>query len=268
MHLYVVVQGAYKAAQAKLAQETFQTGVRFIAAPGGAPDPIGTLPSDTDVYPVSTVISRDETNWTIEGNWLLEMGANDLNPGDWLNDQLAPALVTFFGTGVFASLAYIQRIRVYPIDSTGHVAPAAPFATGTPCTLTFKTETVCDGGGSAALCPPQISVVASLRTAQVGRSSRGRMFLPALDAQEMQANGTFGTTNANTMAGYVSTFLESVQLDGTSSGAWALPAVVPTNWESYALVNSVRVGDVYDTQRRRRRALPEVYSSAVVDNPA
>lgn len=267
MHLYAVFQGQYKASQAKLAQETFQTGVRFICTAANPVDPIGSLPADNEVYPVSTIISRDETDWTIEGNWRMELGVNDFDPGDWLNDQLAPAMVTFFGTGLFASLAYIRQIRVYPIDSTGHVAPAAPFATGTPVVLTYKAETTADGGGSAALLPAQISVVASTRTAQVGRSSRGRMFLPALDSQELQANGTFGTSNANTMAGNVSTFLEACQVVPGGPGVSCLPAVIPTNWETYALINSVRVGDVYDTQRRRRRALPEVYSSAVVDNP-
>lgn len=268
MHLYVTLNGRYKAAQAKLVGETFQTGFRVYTSTAVSPDPIGTLPSDGDVHPVSSIISRDETDWTIEGNWILEEGVGDLDPGDWLNDQLAPAAVTFFGGGLFSSLAYLEQIRVYPIDSTGHVAPAPPFATGTPCVLRFKAETTCDGGGSAALLPPQISVVASLRTAQVGRSSRGRMFLPALDAQELQANGTFGTSNANTMAGNVATFLENIQLNLGTAPVWALPAVVPTNWESYSLVNGVRIGDVYDTQRRRRRALVEAYSAATVDNPA
>lgn len=268
MHLYVVFQGQYKAAQAKLTQETFQTGVRFICTAANPVDQIGTLPADNEVYPVAETVSRVETNWTIEGNWRIEAGINDLDVGDWLNDQLAPALVTFWGGGLFSSLAYMRQIRVYPIDSTGHVAPAAPYSSGTPVVLTFNTETTCDGGGSGAMLPPQISIVASTRTAQVGRSSRGRMFLPAPDAQEIQANGTFGSTNAGYMAGNVSTFLEAVQIVPGGPGVSVLPAVVPTNWESYALITSVRVGDVYDTQRRRRRAIPEAYSQAVVANPA
>lgn len=147
MHLYVVAQGGYKAAASNLATEEWQTGLRYIAAPGSAPDAIGDLPADGDVYPVATTINRDETNWTIQGNWFLEMGTNDLNPGDWLNDQLAPAWQTFFGLSRFSSTAYVSRLLVYPINSTGRVAPAVPFSTGTPCTLTFKTEATCDGGG-------------------------------------------------------------------------------------------------------------------------
>lgn len=267
MHAYVVLGGRYKSGLANLTNEAFQTGVRFVVAPGSAPDVIGTLPADADVYPVAATISRDETNWTIQSNWNLEMGITDLDVGDWLNDQLAPAVVALWNSGRLSSSGYIETIKVYPINSSGIVAPAAPYASGTPATLQFKTSTYCDGGGGSTLMPPQISVVASMRTSQIGRSSRGRMYLPALDAGELQSDGTFGTANATTMAGEVATFLESAALDGGSSGAWACPAVIPGNWTTYALINSVRVGNIYDTQRRRRRGLTETYASDTVTNP-
>ena len=85
MHLYVVAGGAYSSSYPPLAGETWAFGVRFVPN-SGAVLPIGSLPSDSDVYPVAATINRNETNWTITGNWTLEMGVNDLNPGDWLND--------------------------------------------------------------------------------------------------------------------------------------------------------------------------------------
>lgn len=270
MHLYVTFQGRYKTGQSFLSGESWQTGLRFLPSPS-SPDAIGSLPADNDVHPVPATHNRDETNWTIVGNWNLEMGINDLDPADWLHDQLAPAWITLFNSSWFSSLAWTQYIRVYPIGENGRTAPAPPYATGTPVTLTMKSETVADGGGAATLCPPQLAIVASLRTAQIGSQGRGRMFLPALaQTANLNADGSFsapGTKVAN-----VDTFLESVQINNgvDPTGTWCSPAVVPratVEPRVYALVNSVRMGNVFDTQRRRRRQLVETYSSASVSNP-
>lgn len=263
MHLYVVVGGRYKTAAANLATEQWQTGYRFVATGDPSPPSIGDLPSDNEVYPVPANHNRDETGWTIVGNWSLEMGVNDLDPADWLNDQLAPAWVTFFGTARFSSTAWVETIKVYPIDDTGHVAPAPPFSTGTPVTLTMKAQTTCDGGGGTGILPPQISVVASLRTDQVGPSSRGRMFLPAIPSGDIANYGQYGESNNASMAGYVAAMLESSQV----TDPMCLPAVIPGNWSTYSLIKGVRVGSVFDTQRRRRNQLPEAFASVAVANP-
>lgn len=267
MHLYAVFQGRYKDAATNLLGETWQTGVRFVAT-AEDPDPIGPLPGDTDVFPVPASHNRDETNWTIQGNWTLEMGINDIDPADWLNDQLAPAATTLFTNMLFSSSSFLERILVYPINSQGKVAPAPPYAQGTPVTLTFKSQTYADGGGGSGLCPPQISVVASTRTQQVGRSSRGRMFLAGLASSTITNFAQFGPTNAATLSGAVAAFLESVQLNAGDGQPKVLPAVVPGTWDRYALITEIQVGSVFDTQRRRRNQLQEVYSAAMVDNPA
>lgn len=264
MHCYVTYQGRYKVSA--LATETFQWGVRFLTVPGGGPSDIGNLPSDSDIYPVSAVINRDETNWTIVGNWVMEMGVNDLNPGDWLHDQLAPAAVTWFNTTAFSSQAYLEKIKVYPINNQGKTQPAVPFISGTPCTLTFKTNTACDGGGSASVLPPQLSAVCSWRTPQIGPGGRGRIYLAGLNGSTWQ--GTDGLISSASIPTYltgIKTWIEASKLDGTSSGVWAAPAVIPTNWQTYALVNAARIGNVFDTQRRRRRSLVETYTSQSID---
>lgn len=267
MHLYVVASGAYSSSYPPLAGETWAFGVRFVPN-SGAVTPIGSLPSDSDVYPVAATINRNETNWTIVGNWTLEMGVNDLDPGDWLNDQLAPALVALFSTaGLFTQTVVAQTIKVYPIGADGRTSPAAPFSTGTPCTLTFKSESVCDGAAAAPMLPPQTALVASLRTPQVGPSGRGRIFLPGPPSS---ANGTSGQvldTQRNNYAAAVATFLESCTLN---NGTKAIPAVVPRAQSApsvYAVINNVRVGNRWDTQRRRRRSLVETFANVEVDNP-
>lgn len=265
MHLYVTFQGRYKVPQ--FAGETFQWGVRFLPSNNGAtpPDSIGNLPSDSDIYPVSTIHNRDETNWTIQGNWNLEAGLNDLDPADWLNDQLGPATQTLMSTTLFSSNAYLEKIRVYPIDNTGKTMPAVPYISGTPVTLTAKTNTVFDGGGSTSLLPPQLSAVCSWRTQQIGPGGRGRIYLAGLNSSTaLGTDGLFGGGNITTFLGYIKTWLEACKIVGSGSTVWAIPSVIPTNWQTYAYITGARMGNIWDTQRRRRRSLVETYSSTSV----
>lgn len=267
MHLYVVTSGSWKATEGAIANETWQFGVRYVPN-SGAVLPIGTLPADSSVYPTASTINRNETNWTIQGNWILEMGVNDLDPGDWLNDQLAPAVVALIGaTGLFSSGMYARQIKVYPIDESGRVAPAVPFSTGTPCTLEFKTDTYADGQVNGAMLPPQVAVVASLRTPQVGPSGRGRIFLPAPAIATTTAGGVLTPTARGNMATAVGTWLEDSALN---NGTKAIPCIVPRAQSApsaYSVIQAVRVGSVYDTQRRRRRSVPEVFSDVGVPLP-
>lgn len=41
-----------------------------------------------------------------------------------------------------------------------------------------------------------------------------------------------------------------------------LPAVVSVEKQQYSAVQYISVGDIVDTQRKRRNALPEVYTDA------
>lgn len=266
-HLYVTASGTYVATG--MTTETWQVGVRYYAAPGGTPDPVGTLSNAWDVVPLNT--ARTETNWDISGNWTVEGGANDLDVGDWLNDQLCPAFVTWLNDlGVVSNAANLTEVKVYPIGTDGKAIPAPPFADGTPITATFK-GTLPGGSSSSPLLPLQISAVASHRTAQTGRRGRGRMFIPALTTAAMGSgatNGQFLGTAVSSMLAAQVALLESTQLDVPGAGFWCLPAIIGNPWTQYALINQVRVGNIPDTQRRRRRALLETFSSTTVDNPA
>jgi len=57
-------------------------------------------------------------------------------------------------------------------------------------------------------------------------------------------------------------FLEGIAVTGgVGHSEWALPIVTGKPYDNYAVVTSVQVGDVMDTQRRRRRQLVESYHS-------
>ena len=173
LHLYLVASGGYASSATALQNEIWQTGVRLAFRLDADPPLIGTLPErEWDVVPDS--IDRDETGWRITSNWRGEGGVADFDPGDYLNDQAGPAFAAWiFSGGTFSSNVQLRELRLYPIrDPDGKVEPAPPYAQGTPAILTWKTPRT--GSNSGAMLPPNNSVVASLRTNQIGRRGRGR----------------------------------------------------------------------------------------------
>lgn len=261
LHLYTTFIGGYSTAPAS--DETWQIGVRWRIS-NTAADPIGTLPTDWD--PAASTINRDETNWTITGNWMLNgpsLGSFDVD--DWLNDQVAPAAATFFGNARFGAVLRLRQIKAYAIGTDGKAVPAPPYATGTPITLTWKTGSEPSGSGTNIL-PLQNSIVVSLRTQQVGAAGRGRFYAPAVPpAAVANTSGQFDTSSRNAFATAAATFLTSCSFASTSPTArYVDPIVTGGAFTAYATVNVVRVGSVIDTQRRRRRSLTEVYSDVAV----
>lgn len=260
-HLYVVLQGGYNAPG--LAAERWQTGARFGASPGGGdPAEVGTF-DPFDVVALNQNVT--EPTYTIQSNWTTEMGLNDLDPVSWLNDQVRPAAAAFIATSnLFAAAVRLDSILVYPIRSPdGKVEPAVPFLQGSPCRLDYVSSNPV--GTATGGLPPQLTIVASLRTQQVGRRGRGRMFTPIV--------GTAGNTTGRVASGVqtsmgnaVRDFLQGCRLDGSGPGGVSVyPVVTGAPFTAYAIINQVRVGDVFDTQQRRRRALDEAYVNTAVD---
>ena len=118
------------------------------------------------------------------------------------------------------------------------------------------------------MMPLQASLVCSHRTGQIGRRGRGRMFLPPSPIGVMSTAGSAGGQIAS---GYISgslaaqvALLEACAIDVAGAGFNCVPAVIGSPWEDYALISSVQVGNYIDTQRRRRNALRETYSTTAV----
>lgn len=119
-------------------------------------------------------------------------------------------------------------------------------------------------GTGAAAHPPQCAVVASLRTQVPGPSGRGRMYWPATGAA---LNGTSlrldATALTNALAGFKS-YLQAIET--AIETALGIPASLDV-WSrkngTSAAVDRIQLGDVIDTQRRRRDTLPETYSETV-----
>lgn len=72
-------------------------------------------------------------------------------------------------------------------------------------------------GGTDALDPSTAAVV-SLRTNNIGRSYRGRVYLPAFEQGQLTVDGNFNTTSAGT----VKTAFETLQSDLGSMGSGSM----------------------------------------------
>ena len=128
-------------------------------------------------------------------------------------------------------------------------------------------------GGSAGLpLPPQCALVATLVAGSgKGLAGKGRMYLPGIK-YAVDGSGHIGTADAQRTATYLSTFFNEINALAGAPGRVINASEGRNNplvtTSQNLLVNGVRVGNVYDTQRRRRNSLAEVYSTAVVTDPA
>ena len=260
MHLLLTAQGDYASSAPALANETWQVGLRFWLGIGGSvPDSVGPLSTDLSVEAKS--INRTETNWTITSNWWIAGpgGLEHFSPDDYLNDQAGPAFETWIATSFcFATAVRLRQLRLYPIGSNGKAVPAPPYASGSPCTLTYTT--IPNGGVSGEALPPQNTVVASHRTQQVGRRGRGRMFMPVGVTGQVEDGVLISSTVSALLANQVA-LLEALAVTGTSS---VRPSIIGAPWTDYAFIDTVIVDNAMDTQRRRRRSIISTPSSASV----
>lgn len=123
-------------------------------------------------------------------------------------------------------------------------------------------------GNAQTYVPNQCALVASLITATPGRRSRGRTYLPILNLQ-VQPDGRITSTVAQLVANAFGAMIEGMVADSNASPPFRLPLIVASQVAGGDRhdVTTIRVGNVIDTQRRRRESLSETYSSWSIDYP-
>lgn len=107
--------------------------------------------------------------------------------------------------------------------------------------------------------PPEVAVVASLRTGGRGPRNRGRMYLPFTCATN--ASGLIASASRTTITTAAKTMFDGI-VDGIPG---ASPAVVHAAGLTFSSVTRVQVGDHWDAQRRRQNKLPETRTTVDVD---
>jgi len=121
------------------------------------------------------------------------------------------------------------------------------------------------GGSAAGNHPPQTAIVVSTRSASPGPAFRGRMYWPLLSGTVATATGLFPSADATSIAGFVRTFM--LGMSGISSwgaAGWAPQIVSQTGGGQSVPLTALKVGNAFDTQRRRRNKVVETYSTVTV----
>nr|CRY94147.1 hypothetical protein [uncultured prokaryote] len=116
--------------------------------------------------------------------------------------------------------------------------------------------------------PPQSSIVLSLRSDVPGARGRGRLYWPAVGGGIDTNTLRISSPTTAAIAGAATTYLRAIQ-DAIKTAIYPAPipvtvrlTVVSKTSGTRTDINRVLVGNVIDTQRRRRDRMPEVYASA------
>lgn len=197
------------------------------------------------------------TSWTDDSEeWQFSMrfGGGDATVTQTHADDVY-TLAAAFAADTDLSMKSVHKfvgVKVAPIATTGLYPPGeiAYYKEGSP---------VAGYGTGGDPWPGQCTVCITLRTViPRGRASRGRFYLPGLQGT-ISSYGKFPSGRPAAVAGACAAFI------GDLNGVSGLGvAQVMSKTGEYSVVTDVECGDVVDTQRRRRRQLIEVRSSASV----
>lgn len=185
-------------------------------------------------------------------------------PSQSLADSIRDAWITYFTTAsnYIASQYKFTEVKVSSFGTDG---------LSNPLDTVYSVPSGNVVGTNAGTVPPQCSIVATLQAVvSRGLASKGRMYLPGIGIG-VTSTGKITSTQAQGMANNLKTFFDTINAlptadeiinashgQLTAAGAPKPGGAGPVNRK----ITSVKVGDVYDTQRRRRDALVEAYSSA------
>jgi len=101
--------------------------------------------------------------------------------------------------------------------------------------------------------PPQVATAVTVRTALAGRSDRGRFYLPPVVTDDVGDTGRIGGTTPLTLVTAVGTAIDAANTAGVDSSL----VVYSRKLHDTHFAIRIEVGDVFDTQRRRRDKLVE-----------
>lgn len=165
-----------------------------------------------------------------------------------MQSQWMTGITNFWGTATALFCTDVETTRATTVE----IDPA------TGKQLTGAEDTRTDAGTSEATCLPfQCAPVVTLRTATLSRAGRGRFYAPSLAVDQVSA-GRMLTTARDTLADAAEDLVQGL----TSAGGNLV--IYHRGSGTTSLVTSLDVGDVIDTQRRRRNKLIESRTSRAI----
>jgi len=242
-HLRVFLLGS--APSGPYAGEIWQTGISFVEGDAGGVF-AGAVKEGLPEFDV-TVLGGATSDATWDIDWAWE-GTSKVTQANQVG--IANLAVTLFNAvkGQMTSNLRMDAVKINACTADGKVINGANY-------FQLKTPIAGTAAASSSL-PAQLAVVASLRTGARGPGGRGRMYWPFNNVAG--SAGVVGSTAQQVLREGVRDFCEDVRAIGP------LAAVVNVAPVTYSAVTAIDVGNLYDSQRRRRNAIAETFTSATV----
>ena len=196
------------------------------------------------------------------GFWLGESATAAGPPTQAEADAIRAAWQTFFvhGNSKINSSYKCDGVKVAWVQEDGTSDPSNT-------KYAYYTTPISGTSTDSGIMPPQCSLAATMISAKArGFGSKGRMYLPGINAP-LLATGKISSGTVLPIATKLKEFFDAVNAHADVPLPVTLNATASTNptsthdAEMWA-VTGVKVGDVYDTQRRRRNQLVETYQLA------
>lgn len=197
------------------------------------------------------------------GFYLGKAGGDAEDPQGWAELVAAKWTTLWNGGGstMFPSTYKTLQIKVSQMNTDGTTDLDA---------IDYYTYPSAISGGGTAIFPAQITLAVTM-TSQIqrGLAAKGRMYLPSTTFGIDPATGKLTSGTMTAIGNTMKTFYDGLNVLGTdklilaSHGHAVKTGGVITSYTGAlnALVTGCRIGDVYDTQRRRRDDLIETYTA-------
>jgi hypothetical protein len=253
-HVYLTAHGSYPSGS--WVGESAQIGVRIGFAPvvgGPAKGDIWTPLEGGAISP--TYGTQAGANGTLAKTWTARVG----DTGSLENFDAGAQI-----DAAEDMRAFLNSLKVYqdPAFRWTHIKCAAVDSLGkTPVVASIYTLTApIVGSGSNAL-PPQVAMAVSSRANLVGRRGRGRVYIPALAASILAADGTIAGSASTAMRTGFKTLIDALQ--ATPGFSTLQPIYFVGSADSATVVRpvEVRTGNRLDTIQSRRRQVAEAYTT-------
>lgn len=251
-HCYLVASGSYPGEP----EEHWMVGIRLLLEHGSTPPADHGDLSTKSIDEVNEV--RTESLWNISTRWTATSTADTFHPDDFLNDQAAPAFTTWMGSAHISTDTHLDSLKLSPINALGKVAELRT-------SLLTWTSSNPGGADSEPQMPLQVSGGISWQTPLIGRHGRGRIFSPASTTASVSGgSGVFTSSHCNDVRDASIALLEGCSFLATGTGWSIVPIVTGKPYASYGEILEVRVSNVPDTQRRRRKSLTPTFHTGPV----
>lgn len=172
-------------------------------------------------------------------------------------DGVQQAFATFFtvGSGISNTFSFLEA-KAALLDTVGKYVDPSGAVVSHPSTPKLGPET-------GAPLPPQCALVATLIAGSgKGLAGKGRMYIPGVK-WNIDGTGHLDTGAVSSLGTKLTNFINAV--NALPNGPGVVINASRGHKRSLGLgarnvpVNGVRVGNVYDTQRRRRNSIAESY---------